>query len=119
MVGYRAPAEGIEDEVLTQRRSLRFRQYGQMEKTEGAALHPLAMHSVLHPKATILADRKTTTCASTDAQTPRCSPRQAKAKRTESCALKTIPQHGVGMAEPIRRWLRLALGSKPGLPRGS
>ncbi|KAL7812879.1 hypothetical protein V8C44DRAFT_59695 [Trichoderma aethiopicum] len=28
------------------------------------------------------------------------------------------PQNWVGMAEPIRRWLRLALGSKPGSPRG-
>ncbi|KAL7817268.1 hypothetical protein V8C26DRAFT_67898 [Trichoderma gracile] len=32
--------------------------------------------------------------------------------------LENHPQHLVGMAEPIRRWLRLALGSKPGLPRG-
>lgn len=28
------------------------------------------------------------------------------------------PKRWVGMAELIRRWLRLALGSKPGLPRG-
>ncbi|PTB43987.1 hypothetical protein M441DRAFT_34613 [Trichoderma asperellum CBS 433.97] len=33
------------------------------------------------------------------------------------CVLEA-PKRWVGMAELIRRWLRLALGSKPGLPRG-
>ncbi|KAL6874914.1 hypothetical protein J3F83DRAFT_526092 [Trichoderma novae-zelandiae] len=65
----------------------------------------------------MLADRQGTSRASTDAQTPCLStPSQGQAHR--KLRLQDHPRRWVGMAEPIRRWLRLALGSKPGLPRG-
>ncbi|KAL7971424.1 hypothetical protein HDV63DRAFT_371829 [Trichoderma sp. SZMC 28014] len=39
------------------------------------------------------------------------------AHRAKGALRPRAPKRWVGMAELIRRWLRLALGSKPGLPR--
>ncbi|KAL6896983.1 hypothetical protein GGI43DRAFT_102268 [Trichoderma evansii] len=40
------------------------------------------------------------------------------ARHAKGALRPRAPKRWVGMAELIRRWLRLALGSKPGLPRG-
>jgi hypothetical protein len=74
--------------------------------------------SVPHPKTSLLADR--TNGELSLYRRPNAlvlsTPSQGQALR--KLRLEYHPQHLAGMAEPIRRWLRLALGSKPGLPRG-